>query len=145
MRSLRSRDEGQGAVSTAAATAVLAALWPGLRKALLAIGRWLLDTIADEGVKGLAIYMRQRVKVFAKRIARVKARRRRARFRIHWRVRWLTLRIARWRQAIRWLTSTAAAKLKGRVVGLAIDRATREIPEDAPDEIFSRWRRRQMR
>ena len=128
-------------MSTAAATAVLAALWPGLRKALLAIGRWLLNTIADEGVKGLAIYMRQRVKVFRRRLTRVVTRKRYS----EWRARWLNSRILRWEGAIKWLTSTAAAKLKGRVVGLAMERATREVPEDAPDELFSRWRRRQMR
>jgi hypothetical protein len=131
-------------MSAAAATAVLVKMWPGLRRSLLSIGRWLLDVIVDEGVKGLLVYMRQRVKVFGRRLRRVLKRRVSPKWRVGcWRAKWLRGRIARWRRAIAWLGGAQATKLKGRIVGLAIARATREIPTEAPDEVFARWRRRQ--
>ena len=126
-------------MSAAAATAALVQMWPSLRRSLLEIGRWLLEVIADEGVRGLIIYMRQRVKVFRRRLRRVLKRRAHSK----WRVKWLDGRITRWGRAIAWLSGSQASKLKGKVVGLAIDRATREIPTEAPDEVFARWRRRQ--
>lgn len=139
-------------MSAAAVVKALAPMWPTLRKYALQIGRWLIETIAEEGLRGLVIYMRQRVKVFARRKARVVARRRRnkskrgKRFEVeNWRVRWLSGRIRRWNTAIAWLQSKAAAKLKGKLIDLAVERAKREIPEEAPDEDFARWRRRQRK
>jgi hypothetical protein len=119
-------------------TAILQAIWPGLRRVLLRIGRWLLRTIADEGLRWLISYMRQRVRVFQARLKRVLARRH-----SKWRPKWLRGRIRRWRNAISWLKSKRAAKLKGRVLDAAQRMAERTIPEEAPDESFSRWRRRQ--
>lgn len=120
------------------AAAILTALWPGLRRVLLAIGRWLMGVIRDEGVKFLAGYMRQRVHVFRKRLAKVVARRH-----AKWRPRWLRGRIRRWNYAIAWLQSKHAAKLKGEVLRAADHKATYLIPEEAPGESFGRWRRQQ--
>lgn len=119
-------------------TAILQAIWPGLRRVLLRIGRWLLRTIADEGLRGLISYMRQRVRVFQARLKRVLGRKH-----SKWRPKWLRGRIARWRNAITWLGSKRAAKLKGRVLEAAEKMAERLIPEEAPGESFARWRRRQ--
>jgi hypothetical protein len=113
-------------------------MWPGLRRVLLRIGRWLLRTIADAGIKGLIIYMRQRVRVFARRLGRVLHRKRHS----LWRVSWLRGRIRRWKAAIRWLQGRQAQRLKGRVLKAAMKRAAQEIPDQAPDEDFGRWKRR---
>lgn len=118
--------------------AILKAIWPGLRRVLLRIGRWLLNALADEGLRGLVSYMRQRVKVFRRRLAKILKRRH-----SKWRPKWLRGRIARWLGAIRWLQGKRAAKLKGRVLDYAQRFAEDTIPEDAPDESFARWRRRQ--
>lgn len=120
------------------AAAILTALWPGLRRVLLAIGRWLMRVIGDEGVKFLAGYMRQRVHVFRRRLARVLARRH-----SKWRPEWLRGRISRWNRAIVWLQSRQAQKLKGEVLRKANHLATYQIPEEAPGESFGRWRRQQ--
>ncbi len=139
-------------MSTVAVARVLTGLWPALRNLLLKIGRWLIETIAEEGIGGLIVYMRQRVRVFGRRIVRVKARRSRMkskrgpRYKIeNWRVLWLQGRVKRWRTAIAWLQSKAAERLRGYVIAKAVARAQDEIPEEAPDEDFSRWLRKARR
>lgn len=120
------------------AAAILTALWPGLRRVLLNIGRWLLRVIAEQGIRFLNLYMRQRIRVFHSRLTRVLAR-----SHSKWRPKWLRGRIARWHRAITWLQSQHAAKLRGEVLSMAERKAAKLIPDEAPGESFGRWRRQQ--
>jgi len=123
------------------ALAILRALWPALRRILVAIGRWVLDALADEGLRGLISYMRQRVKVFRRRLKRRLKRRRKPKLLI----KFVRGRISRWCKAVRWLQGAEAKKLKGKVLKFAIDEAERRIPEESPLESYGRWKRRQNR
>ena len=118
-------------------TAIVSALWPELRGFLVRIGRWLLDVIIEEGRTGLAVYMRQRVRVFTRRRKRARGKRR---------IKWLTGRIARWRKAAKWLESAKAHILTKRVATKAQERAERELDDLEPElENFERWSRRELR
>lgn len=115
---------------------VLVKFWPALRRVLMSIGRWLLETVARRG-PGFAVgYCHERILVFRKRLKRAASRLRK---------KWLRSRIRRWGRAAVWFRSKEATQLTGNVVQLAMKKADRAIPEDAPDESFRRWARRQRR
>ena len=108
-------------------------LWPGMKRILIAIGRWVLEEIVDVGLQALIHYMRARVKVFRWRL--------RNRARAAWRKRWLEGRIERWNRAIRWLTRNAK-----RFTTRALDwlqRKAQEIPWHSRLE-SSTWQRRAL-
>ncbi len=112
--------------------AILASVWGPLRRVLLSVGRWVLGALAEEGTAGLVSYMRQRVRVFQRRMKRAHANLRRE---------WLTGRIDRWKRAIKWLRGDEAKQLNREVIDAAMERADQEIPEVAPEESFTKWER----
>jgi hypothetical protein len=108
-----------------------------LRRWIVKIGRWLLDTVLAEGRRGLAVYMRQRVHVFRARRARARTKRRRQ---------WLDGRIRRWTKAAEWFDGEEAARLSKRVAKEAQGRAEAELDELEPElENFRRWNRARAR
>ncbi len=116
---------------------VLMGIWPTLRGFLTRIGRWLLDVVITDGRRGLAAYMRQRIRVFSIRRRRAQHARRK---------KWLTGRIARWRHAATWLESAEGAKLTKQVARRAQRLAESALDELEPElENFGRWNRRELR
>ncbi len=117
--------------------AILSAIWPTLRGFLTRIGRWLLDVLLVDGRRGLALYMRQRIRVFEIKRGRSAHKRRK---------KWLTGRIGRWRKAATWLESAQAAKLTKQVARRAQKLAESQLDEIEPElENFARWNRRELR
>lgn len=116
--------------------ALATALWPNLRKFMIRIGKWLFGVLTGEGARFLIRYMHQRVRVFKKRLERVKARR----WSRKWRVRFLTGRIMRWTIAANWLEAKQA-DLKPKVVDAMAKKLDETIPEDSPWEDPKAWRR----
>lgn len=120
------------------AAGILAGLWPRLSKFLIRIGRWLLDVVLEEGRRGLAVYMRQRVRVLKRRRKRRKPK--------SARYRWLTARITWWGKAARWFDGEEAKRLNTRVTEAAQERAQRELDDAEPEwENFAKWSRAQRR
>ena len=117
--------------------AILSAVWPTLRGFLTRIGRWLLDVLLADGRRGLALYMRQRIRVFEIKRGRSAHKRRK---------KWLAGRIGRWRKAATWLESAQAAKLTKQVARRAQKLAESQLDEIEPElENFARWNRRELR
>ena len=117
---------------------ILAGLWPALRRFLVRIGRWLIDVAIEEGRSGLAVYLRQRVRVLTRR--RKRRRKGSARYR------WLTTRINWWRKAANWLEGQEAKRLSKRVAKEAKKRAEKELDDLEPVwENFGRWSRAERR
>lgn len=123
-------------MSAAALGKALATLiWKGLRRIVERLGRWVIRSLAEHGARALAAYMRVRVGVFKKRLARVLARKRHP----EWRVRFLRGRISRWLAGARWLDARATelAGIAERTIAPYIE----DLPEDAPWENEAAWRR----
>lgn len=101
-------------------------IWPALRKILIAIGRWLLNTARRRGVPMLVGYMLERVEVFKRRLGRARTSRR---------MKWLRGRIRRWTAAARWLTQHAR-ELNARALR-ECERLAAKIPETSPMERYA--------
>lgn len=120
------------------AAGILAGMWPKLRRFLLRIGQWLLDVVLEEGRRGLASYLRQRVRVLS--------RRRKRRKKSSARYKWLTLRINTWRRCAKWLEGDEGKKLSRRVAKAAQRRAKEELDQAEPVwENFESWTKAQER
>lgn len=120
------------------ASGILAGLWPKLRGFLLRIGQWLLDVVLEDGRRGLAVYLRQRVRVLKRR--RLRARKGKARHK------WLTLRINTWNRAATWLEGAEGKKLSKSVAKAAQKRAAEELDQAEPIwENFENWTKAQER
>lgn len=120
------------------AAGILAGMWPKLRRFLLRIGQWLLDVVLEEGRRGLASYLRQRVRVLS--------RRRKRRKKSSARYKWLTLRINTWRRCAEWLEGDEGRKLSRRVAKAAQRRAKEELDQAEPVwENFESWTKAQER
>jgi len=120
------------------AAGILAGMWPKLRRFLLRIGQWLLDVVLEEGRRGLASYLRQRVRVLS--------RRRKRRKKSSARYKWLTLRINIWRRCAKWLEGDEGKKLSRRVAKAAQRRAKEELDQAEPVwENFESWTKAQER
>lgn len=72
----------------------LEAVRAGIVSLAKAIGRWIVEFLAEHGVDILIGYMIGKVSDFRRRLARAVSQRRR---------RWLTGRISRWTLAVEWL------------------------------------------
>lgn len=105
------------------AAGIVRALWPALRRILIRIGRWVLDDLLEDGVRFVARYLRKRVKVFQRRLGRVKAK---------WRQRCLRRRIRRYLGASAWLDEHAGS-LSKRALRL-VEPLAEKIPETSPWE-----------
>jgi hypothetical protein len=117
---------------------ILAGLWPALRRILIGIGRWILDVILNEGRSGLAVYMRQRIGVFTRRLKRARKGSPRSR--------WLTGRIRRWTQGATWLEGAAAKALSKKIAQEAQRRAEDELQAGEPVfENFAAWSKAEKR
>lgn len=117
---------------------ILAGLWPALRRFVLRIGRWLIDVAIEEGRRGLAVYLRQRVRVLTRR--RKRCRKKGSRYR------WLSTRITWWRKAAKWLEGQEAKRLSKRVAKEAKKRAENELDDLEPVwENFGKWTRAERR
>jgi len=104
-------------------------LLAGLLRIARAIGRWILDVAARRGGKWLADYIDERVVVFRKRLAAVKA---------EWRIEFLRGRIKRWQAAARWLRKNAGG-LDDKAIALACAHPeVAKLPEVAVGEIERR-------
>lgn len=113
-------------------TAILSSIWRSLYRVMSRLGRWVLERIAKRGVARIADYLEERAAVIAQRKTRV---------RTELRKRWLTARIKRWRAAAQWLRGDQGCKLQGEVIDLAVERAKQELPPQAIEESFERWKR----
>ena len=119
-------------------SAILAGLWPGLRRLLIGIGHWILDVILAEGRSGLAVYMRQRVGVFTRRLKRTRKGSPRSR--------WLTGRIRRWTQGAAWIEGEAAKALSKQIAKRAQRLAALVLEEGEPaGENFAAWSKAEER
>lgn len=100
------------------------AIWPSLRRILVAIGRWVLDRIVRSTVLAVVWYMRGKVEDFKRRLARARSDRRK---------RWLRGRIRRWTRAAGWL-ETWRHELADRTTKAACKQLATKLPEQAAQE-----------
>lgn len=122
-------------MSTAAiGRAIAEILWNGLRHLVERLGRWVIRELVTHGARALAGYMRIRVSVFRRRLARVLARRHAA-----WRPRFLRGRIQRWLRGAAWLEEQADHL--ARVSADEAEKRLQDLPEASPWEDPDAWRK----
>lgn len=120
--------------SAALGRAIGELVWKGLRYLVERLGRWIVGELVTHGARALAGYMRIRVTVFRRRLARVLARRHAA-----WRPRFLRGRIQRWLRGAAWLEEQS-----DNLARLAADEAEKrlqDLPEESPWENELAWRK----
>ncbi len=120
-----------------------AALWPGLRKILLRVGRPLIRWLSRKGVALAIRACRSMLKRLKKRSRRVRARFDRATSpralgRHERRLGWLSMRRANWAAARLWLAQRR--EQLGKAVARELEsRLDDAIPESPPCEDYARW------
>lgn len=108
-------------------------LWPGFRRILLRLGRWVARELVCEGSRALAAILRSGVR-------RLQAKRKALSKKKHLRRSWLGGRIRRWRSAARWFEGRRV-ELKKRIVDWLDKRIDDAIPEQSPLENYRAWSR----
>lgn len=99
-------------------TEAIAILWPGLRRILVRIGRWVLRNVIIEGARGIAVYLRMRARHFIERHSAEESPTRRRRLR---------RRARRYSAAAAWFDEHANS-LTERALEV-YDRQSRRIPD----------------
>jgi hypothetical protein len=109
------------------AAALVKSLWPGLKKILTAIGRWVITRVRKVGAQKVAMWMLKRAEGYqTNRLKAAKARKDKLATRFR------TNQISRWKRAAKWILEHAVDL--SEAAALALERLAREadIPVTGP-------------